>query len=78
MFSAFLSDLTERKRAEQQLPDRNQTLEILNGVSSTLLAELDLEKIVQSVTDAGRQVSGAAFGAFFYNVKNERGDAYML
>jgi len=33
---------------------------------------------VQSVTDLGVELSGAKFGAFFYNVVNEAGEAYML
>lgn len=34
--------------------------------------------MVQIVTDAGVAISGAEFGAFFYNVLNERGESYML
>jgi len=33
---------------------------------------------VQTVTDAGVEISGAQFGAFFYNVINEQGEAYTL
>jgi len=72
------TDITERKRAEEQLRQHNQTLQILNRVSGALVAEFDLQKIVQLVTDAGREISGAAFGAFFYKSKNERGEALML
>src|SRR5687767_11477077 len=43
-----------------------------------LAAELDLEKIVQAVTDAATELTGAQFGAFFYNVVDERGQAYQL
>ena len=45
---------------------------------STLAAELDLNTVVQVVTDAGREVSGADFGAFYYNLKDERGESYTL
>jgi PAS domain S-box-containing protein len=38
----------------------------------------DLESIVQSATDAGLQLSGAQFGAFFYNVVNAAGESYLL
>lgn len=34
--------------------------------------------MVQSVTDAGVELTGAHFGAFFYNVLNEAGESYML
>ncbi len=71
-------DITERKRTEAELRRRTHTLEILNRVGSALVAGRDLEKMVQAVTDAGCEISGAAFGAFFYNVKNERGESYTL
>jgi PAS domain S-box-containing protein len=52
--------------------------ETLNRIGRTLTAELDLERVVQAVTDAATGVSGAQFGAFFYNRKNEAGESYML
>ncbi len=33
---------------------------------------------VQMVTDTGVELTGAQFGAFFYNVKNEAGESYTL
>jgi signal transduction histidine kinase/ActR/RegA family two-component response regulator len=47
-------------------------------VQHVISAELDLEKIVQAVTDASTRLSGAEFGAFFYNVTDERGESYRL
>ena len=43
-----------------------------------LLAEVNQEKLVQAVTDAATELSGARFGSFFYNVRNETGESYML
>ncbi len=63
-----------RLRAESH----GRTLEILNKNCVALSGELDLEKLLQAITDAGREVSGAAFGAFFYNAKDEHGESYML
>jgi signal transduction histidine kinase len=34
--------------------------------------------VVQAVTDAATKISGGEFGAFFYNVLNEKGEAYTL
>jgi signal transduction histidine kinase/CheY-like chemotaxis protein len=68
----------ERQRVEAALREESQTLEVLNRTGTTLAAELDLERLVQSVTDAGVEVSGARFGAFFYNVLDEQGASYML
>ncbi len=71
-------DITENKRIQQTLTQRTRMLEVLNHVASKLVAELDPEKIVQAVTDAGREITNAGFGAFFYNVKNETSESYTL
>jgi PAS domain S-box-containing protein len=71
-------DVTEMREAEEALRSRSRHLEILNRTGAALAAELDLDRIVQAVTDAGVALTGAAFGAFFYNVLNERGESYML
>ncbi|MDB6115161.1 MAG: hypothetical protein JWQ62_2106, partial [Lacunisphaera sp.] len=64
--------------SELLLQQRSHTLEILNRAGNALVAEHELEKIVQAVTDAGREISGADFGAFFYNVADAAGDSYTL
>ena len=71
-------DVTESRRAEDALREDKRSLETLNRIGAGLAAELDLERVVQTVTDAGVELSGAQFGAFFYNVLNEAGESYML
>lgn len=53
-------------------------LELLVNTSKQLSSEVELEKLVQRITDVGTQVTGAAFGAFFYNVLNPVGEKYVL
>src|ERR1700761_5973519 len=53
-------------------------LEILLRVGREIASELDLEKAVQAVTDAATELSGAAFGSFFYNVVDASGESYTL
>jgi PAS domain S-box-containing protein len=72
------TDITAERAAEHALREQSQTLQILNRTGAAIAAELDLERLVQSVTDAGVQITGAQFGAFFYNVLNEQGGSYML
>jgi PAS domain S-box-containing protein len=67
-----------RGDAAEALRDEARTLEILNRIGATIAAELDLEKAVQAVTDSATELTGAAFGAFFYNVFDEHGERYML
>lgn len=73
-----IRDIGRDKQAEAALAAEARRLETLNRVGAALAAELDLEKLVQAVTDAGVALSGAEFGAFFYNVLNESGESYML
>ena len=62
--------------AEEQ--EQRRTLETLNETGQALAAEVDLERIVQMVTDAGVKLTGAQFGAFFYNVLGQEGEKYVL
>ncbi|WP_447976546.1 GAF domain-containing protein [Candidatus Nitrospira bockiana] len=68
----------QRQEEERKIREETETLEILNRIGQTLSSELDLQKVVQAVTDAATHVSGAAFGAFFYNLVNDRGESYTL
>lgn len=52
--------------------------EALYGIALLILQELDHERIVQAVTDTATTLSGAQFGAFLYNVRNESGEPYTL
>ena len=67
-----------RRETARLLEEERQVLELLNEVGNTVAAELDLERAVQVVTDAATRLSGAAFGAFFYNVIDDKGESYTL
>ena len=71
-------DITARKHTEEALREETRILEILNETGTALASELDLQSLLQTVTDAATKLTGAQFGAFFYNSTDENGDAYML
>jgi PAS domain S-box-containing protein len=71
-------DITEKKRAEDALREEKRTLETVNRVGMILAGELDLQKLIQGLTEAGTEITGAEFGAFFYNTVGAEGEAYML
>ena len=54
------------------------TLELWNEIGARLGAELDLDRLVQTVTDAGVKLVGAEFGAFFYTTMDDSGQALLL
>ena len=67
-----------RIRAEEALREETRMLELLNRAGSVLASTLDIDTLLQSVTDAATELTGAEFGAFFYNGKDANGDAYLL
>ncbi|HXH76772.1 MAG TPA: PAS domain S-box protein [Bacteriovoracaceae bacterium] len=78
-------DITEQKLIENELhraiSERDQSLETLNKINKVgqrLTAELDLEKVVQQVTDDATRLTGAYFGAFFYNSVDVQGNSLLL
>ena len=73
-----VQDVTERKTAEEAIRESEEELRILQRIGATLGSQLELKKLVQAVTDAGRELSQAEFGAFFYNDTDEAGEKYLL
>ena len=71
-------DITARKRIEAALNEESRILDLLNKTGSVIASQLELQPLIQSVTDAGKEMTGAQFGAFFYNVTNEGGEAFLL
>jgi PAS domain S-box-containing protein len=76
--SKIARDITERRRADEALREETRALELLNETGTLLASELDLGRLVQSITDAATRLSGAKFGAFFYNVIDAKGESYFL
>jgi PAS domain S-box-containing protein len=74
----ILRDRTEQREAEIALREETRILEILNQTGALLARENKLDVLVQTVTDAGVALTGAQFGAFFYNVLDEKGESYTL
>jgi PAS domain S-box-containing protein len=77
-FIKILRDHTAQREIEQDVRQDRRTLEILNRAGTSLALETDRHRVVQIVTDAGVELTGAEFGAFFYNIVNEKGESYLL
>jgi PAS domain S-box-containing protein len=58
---------------EDELKRSKDLLELLTETSKTITSEVELEKVVQRITDKATELSGAQFGAFFYNAVGEDG-----
>ena len=77
-FTKILRDRSASRAAEDAIIEERRALEILNRAGSALAVENNLQSLVQLVTDAGVELTGAEFGAFFYNTEDESGESYML
>ncbi|HVF89261.1 MAG TPA: GAF domain-containing protein [Blastocatellia bacterium] len=78
LYVSIIREIKERRRLEESLREQTEVVETVNRLGQMLSAELDLKKLVQAVTDAATELTGARFGSFFYNVLDNRGESYML
>ena len=60
------------------LLEKKPVFELLYEASKAISSEIDLQKVVQRVTDIGTEMVSAQFGAFFYNVINQNGESFLL
>ena len=75
---AVVVETTDAVLAERSLLGETHTLETLNLTGAALAAELELEPLIQMVTDAGVTLTGAQFGAYFHNLMDETGEKLHL
>jgi len=79
-YLATLRDVTDRRHAETEraelIREQARTIEIITQVAQAFASALDEDELAQAITDAGRELTGAQVGAFFYNVLDEQGEAY--
>jgi signal transduction histidine kinase/integral membrane sensor domain MASE1/ActR/RegA family two-component response regulator len=73
-----LADITGRTAAEAALRQEVEVRTTLAQVGASLAGELRTDALVQSVTNAATKLTEAEFGAFFYNVTDEKGNSYAL
>jgi len=65
------TDVDQVKRAQEALRDETRVLELLNNTGAALAGTLDLPALLQETVDAATRISGARFGAFYYDDAGE-------
>ncbi|WP_029531959.1 hybrid sensor histidine kinase/response regulator [Rhizobium phaseoli] len=77
-----VTDQVAAKRGEKlaldELRAKSEALAVVNRAGAAITVEPDVERLTQIVVDAGVTLTGAEFGAFFYNVDDGEGGSYML
>lgn len=76
--SKIARNIWAQKIAEEGLQRYTENLEALYSIGRIISEDLDIERILQKVTDETTRLAGAAFGAFFYNTIDAGGESYML
>ena len=76
-FIVIIEDISVRKQTEIALQDERRMLELLNTAGQTLASTLELQALIQAITDAATGLTGAQFGAFFYNTTDDN-EAFQL
>jgi PAS domain S-box-containing protein len=83
--SKIARDISDQKRLESErarllveAKHNAATTERLNEFAIKVASALDRDTVVQAVTDAGTELTTAAFGAFFYNIEDDTGDSLVL
>ena len=71
-------DITRQKRSEELIREQAHVLALLDTTGKTIASQLDLQNVLQTVTDTATQLTGAKFGAFFYNIISDQGEAFLL
>mgnify|MGYP006195376255 CR=1 FL=1 len=69
--SKIARDISAQVAAQEEIRKHTRHLEILNSLGKSISKKMDPKRIIQQVTDATTNLTGAAFGAFFYNKKEE-------
>jgi PAS domain S-box-containing protein len=72
------TDVDQVKRVQQALRDESNVLELLNRTARAAAPHRDLRSLLQTVTDAATGISGARFGAFFYQGTDSVGEPFSL
>lgn len=67
LFRGIMVNITDVKAAGEALREEMRRLETINRMGQLLTGQIDFNKLMSVIADAGKQLTGAKFGAFFYN-----------
>ena len=76
--SKIARDISVQKDAQRAAEKYTESLEVINSVGKSISEELNVNRILEKVTEATTQVTGASFGVFFYHTTDDLGDTCTL
>jgi PAS domain S-box-containing protein len=72
------TDITKRRQAEERLKAESHINETLYRLGASFAKELEQDRLVQLITDEATALTGADYGAFFFNATGNDGQTYQL
>jgi PAS domain S-box-containing protein len=75
---SVIRDITARKQVETALREETRILELLNQTGRMLASTLETRALIEAVTDAAIELSGAKHGVFLDRALLDAGDALLL
>ncbi len=76
--SKIARDISEQIQKENTIQQAARRLQILNSIGKAISEKMDVKSILQRVTDATTQITGASLGAFLYNKTDKEGENFTL
>lgn len=76
--SKVARDISIKYKAQAEIEKHTRNLEIINSIGKSISRNMNVQVVLQRVTDATTKLTGASFGAFFYNQIDEQGESMML
>ncbi|WP_424494644.1 PAS domain S-box protein [Salinimicrobium sp. GXAS 041] len=76
--SKVARDISAQVESQIAMESYIKNLETLNTIGKSISEHLDVKGILQRVTDATTTLTGAAYGAFYYNNVDDNGDSFEL
>jgi len=67
--------LAREQTARREAEERSEVLETVSRIGRRLATQTELTPLVQSFTDEATRLAGAQFGAFFYDVVDDKGES---
>jgi len=67
----IIRDITERKRAEEEIKQRNRELAALNKIAQTISQSFDLNKLLNDALDKTLEILNVNLGAMYLTDKNK-------
>jgi PAS domain S-box-containing protein len=68
-----IGQFIDRRRSEERHREESAALETVNRLSPTFSGTLDVDKLIQALTDSATQLANAQTGTFFYQTRDAEG-----